>query len=438
MKAVSIKNLVKKLSNLGLESLGNLYTKNNIPKTEQIGELCNVLLGLKGEASSIALAEEILLAYTNFSPEEKTEFFHYLETGIGVDLNAVEKAISQFQETRTQDAVQAIHKASESPRLELFRALNMASMGTQSLISMREDIINALRENPGLRVVENDLLHLFRSWFNRGFLEIRRIDWETPAVVLEKLIEHESVHAIMGWPDLRRRLEDDRRCFGFFHPVMPYEPLIFVEVALTNEISSNVSELLKEKDSKNNNAAHNTAIFYSINNCLKGLRGVTFGNLLIKQVVEKLERENSNIKTYSTLSPLPNFSSWLKAEIANIDFLDRDNKENITALLDKPNMDSLQEPELKKDLMSLCAYYLLKVKSRDKPACPVERFHLGNGATLGRINWLADESENGLGQSLGIMVNYIYDQTTLAHNHERYGQENAIVCSADVRQLLPA
>ena len=438
MKAVSIKNLVKKLSNLGLESLGNLYTKNNIPKTEQIGELCNVLLSLKGEASSIALAEEIISAYTQFSQEEKAEFFQYLETGIGADLNIIEQAISEFQAKRTQDAIQAIHKASESPRLELFRALNMASMGTQSLISMRADIINALPNNPGLSVVENDLLYLFRSWFNRGFLEIRRIDWETPAVVLEKLIEYESVHEIMGWPDLRRRLEDDRRCFGFFHPVMSYEPLIFVEVALTNEISSNVSDLIKQEVNKNKHSSYNTAIFYSINNCLKGLRGVSFGNLLIKQVVEQLERENSSIKTYSTLSPVPNFSSWLKTELANIDFLGGESKDKISALLDKPVADQLENIELKKDLLGLCAYYLLKVKSREKPACPVARFHLGNGATLGKINWLADVSENGLNQSAGIMVNYIYDKSTLAHNHERYGQDCAIVCSADVRQLLPA
>jgi malonyl-CoA decarboxylase len=437
MKAVSIKNLVKKLSNLGLESLSNLYTKNNIPKTEQIGELCNVLLSLKGEASSIALAEEIISAYVQFSPEEKAEFFQYLETGIGADLSIIEQAISAFQENRTQDAVQAIHKASESPRLELFRALNMASMGTQSLISMRADIINALPNNPGLSVVENDLLHLFRSWFNRGFLEIRRIDWETPAVVLEKLIEYESVHEIMGWPDLRRRLEDDRRCFGFFHPVMPYEPLIFVEVALTNEISSNVSDLIKQEVSNVKDSSYTTAIFYSINNCLKGLRGVSFGNLLIKQVVEQLESENSSIKTYSTLSPLPKFSSWLSAELANIEFLERESKDRISALLDNPVAENLQNTELKKDLLGLCAYYLLKVKSREKPACPVARFHLGNGATLGKINWLADESENGMKQSAGIMVNYIYDKSTLAHNHERYGQENAIVCSADARQLLP-
>lgn len=438
MKAVSIKNLVKKLSGLGLESLGNLYSKNNIPKTEQIGNLCNALLSLKGEASSIALAEEILAAYTYFDLEEKTEFFQFLENDLAADAQSVQNAINKFQEQQTQDSIQAIHKASESQRLELFRALNMAAMGTQSLIAMREDILDVLRENPGFRAVDDDLLYLFRAWFNRGFLDIRRIDWETPAVVLEKLIEYESVHEIMGWPDLRRRLQEDRRCFGFFHPVMPYEPLIFVEVALTNEISSNVSELLQEEVNEASPASYNTAIFYSINNCLEGLRGVSFGNLLIKQVVDKLEREISSIKTYSTLSPIPNFSAWLKSEVPQLELqaLTENSKEHIRGLLINPTVEKMQDPELKDTLLSLCAYYLLKVKSRDKPTCPVARFHLGNGATLAKINWLADESENGMTQSVGMMVNYIYDKNTLAHNHERYEQDNSVVCSADVKQLL--
>ena len=438
MKAVSIKNLVKRLSGLGLESLGNLYSKNNIPKTEQIGNLCKTLLDLKGEASSIALAEEILSAYSHFNGDEKIEFFQFLEHGLAADPDKVQSSINKFQEHPSQDSIQAIHKASESPRLELFRALNMASMGTQSLIAMREDILGTLRDNPGFSAVDNDLLYLFRAWFNRGFLDIRRIDWETPAVVLEKLIEYESVHEIKGWPDLRRRLQEDRRCFGFFHPVMPYEPLIFVEVALTNEISSNVLELLEEEVNSSSISSYNTAIFYSINNCLEGLRGVSFGNLLIKQVVEQLEREISSIKTYSTLSPIPKFAAWLKSDVQDLEleFLNETNKEQIRGLLIKPTTDKMQDPELKGTLLSLCAYYLLKVKSRDKPSCPVARFHLGNGATLGKINWLADESENGMTQSVGMMVNYIYDKNTLAHNHERYEQDNSVVCSADVKQLL--
>jgi malonyl-CoA decarboxylase len=437
MKAVSIKNLARKLSSLGLESLGNLYSKNNDPKTEQIGNLCNALLELKGEASSIALAEEILAAYNSFNQEEKIEFLLYLEADLAPDKEKVDFAISEYKDNPVQTSIQALHDASESRRLALFRALNMAPKGIESLITMREDILDALKMNSGLSVVDNDLLHLFRSWFNRGFLEIKRIDLETPALVLEKLIQYELVHEIEDWSDLHRRLEEDRRCFGFFHPVMPYEPLIFVEVALTDEIRRNVSELLKEEVSSDNGNAPTTAIFYSINNCLKGLRGVSFGNLLIKQVVEKLEREISSINTYATLSPLPGFNNWLENELDNLEFLDDSSRGQVKAVLAQPTQELLTNAKLKKTLLSLCAYYLLKIKSRDKPNCPVARFHLGNGATLDSINWLADKSENGLKQSTGMMVNYIYDKSTLARNHEVYEQDDAIVCAAVVRQLLP-
>lgn len=280
--------------------------------------------------------------------------------------------------------------------------------------------------------------HLLRSWFNRGFLEIKRIDLETPAVVLEKLIEYESVHEIEDWTDLHRRLEEDRRCFGFFHPVMPFEPLIFVKVALTNEISSNVSELLKEEVSLENGSAPTTAIFYSINNCLKGLRGVSFGNLLIKQVVEKLEREITSIQTYATLSPIPGFNGWLINDLNNLNFLNDDSRRQIKTMLEQPTEEQLTDSKLKKLLLSLCAHYLLNIKSRDKPACPVARFHLGNGATLGHINWLSDTSGNALKQSTGMMVNYDYNKFTLARNHEVYEQNDAIVCAAEVRQLMPS
>jgi malonyl-CoA decarboxylase len=437
MKAISLKNLVKKLSVLGLENFGNLYPRNDEPKTAQISTLCNTLLKLKGEASSIALAEEILDAYKEFEWEEKTEFFSFLETELSADRDKVDAAIQGYQINPVQTSLQALHEASESKRLELFRVLNMAPMGTESLIAMREDVLSALKENRGLSTVDYDLLHLFRSWFNRGFLDIRRIDLETPAVVLEKLIEYESVHEIEDWNDLHRRLEEDRRCFGFFHPVMPYEPLIFVEVALTNEISSNVSELLHEDVNGDTREAPTTAIFYSINNCLKGLRGVSFGNLLIKQVVEKLEREISSIETYSTLSPIPRFRHWLDTSLDSLEFLDDNQKVLARDVLDNLKDAKLADPEMKKLLMSLAAFYLVKAKEGEKPACSVARFHLGNGATLGRINWLADESKNGMRQSLGIMVNYIYEKSTLAQNHEAFEQKHSIICTANVRQHLP-
>lgn len=438
MKAVSIKNLVKKLSSLGLESFENLYSKNKVVQAQQIGSLCHVLLDLKGEASSIAVAEEILSAYNEFSVEEKIEFFHFLETDFSADSSKVNEAIQQYQATPGEETLQTLHLASESRRLELFRALNMANSGTEKLIAMRKDILDTLADNPGLRALDDDMLHLFRSWFNRGFLDIRRIDWKTPAVVLEKLIEYESVHEIMGWPDLRRRLEEDRRCFGFFHPVMPFEPLIFVEVALTRSITTNMDELLKEDVNHDDDSSYSTAIFYSINNCLKGLRGVSFGNLLIKQVVEKLEREIDSIHTHSTLSPLPKFNSWLDKELPTLDFLEEDERQLIDTLLKNPTPGKLNDEELKKAMLSVCAHYLVNAKSRGKPACPVARFHLGNGAILGKINWQADKSENGMHQSAGLMVNYIYDKATLAKNHEVYEQDGEVVYSSEVRKLLPS
>lgn len=437
MKAVSIKNLVRKLSSLGLETLGNLYLGNNVPKSEHIGNLCKALLGLKGEASSVALAEEILAAYGKFGNEEKQEFFQFLETELAADSDKVKAAIDRYRDSPSQQTLQGLHHASESRRLELFRALNMASEGTRSLISMREDILDVMDKNAGLTAVDNDLLHLFRSWFNRGFLDIKRIDWETPAVVLEKLIEYESVHEIDGWDDLRRRLERDRRCYGFFHPVMPYEPLIFVEVALTNDISTNVADLLRDDVNGDKDAMYNTAIFYSINNCLDGLRGVSFGNLLIKQVVEKLKREIAGLKTFSTLSPLPRFSNWLRGELDNLAFLDKKEKRQVSAVLDFPTTSVLEDDEIERLMLGICAHYLVNVKSREKPPCPVARFHLGNGATLGRINWRADVSDNGLHQSAGMMVNYIYDESKLAKNHEAYEQNNTVVYSSEVKQLLP-
>ena len=439
MKPLKFKNLFQKLSNLGLESFENLTKGIKGSGSENIGGLCNALLQLKGEASSITLAEEILRIYQHSTNEEKLEFFSFINESFSADKEKLDKIIQQYQEAPSDELIGELNKASEAPRLELFRSLNMADNGTQLLIRMREDLMGFLRENPELAPINNDLLHLFRSWFNRGFLEIRRIDWQTPAVILEKLIEYESVHEINGWPDLRRRLEEDRRCFGFFHPVMPLEPLIFVEVALTTEINRDVSSLIKiEKPEDIESEKLNTAVFYSINNCQQGLRGVSFGNLLIKQVVNQLEKENANIKTYVTLSPIPRFMDWLEKNIEDLSFISDEERESLKSVCNDPNADLLEQLELEKTMLNVCAYYLVKAKSRGQPACPVERFLLGNGATLEHINWMADKSVNGLQQSAGLMVNYLYDKSTLAQNHEKFTQEDIVVYSNDVKNLLPS
>lgn len=305
---------------------------------------------------------------------------------------------------------------------------------------MREDLRKLLRDDPAFAILDRELLGLFQSWFNRGFLRLRSIDWNTPALILEKLIQYESVHEIQGWPDLRRRLASDRGCFGFFHPAIPDVPLIFVEAALTRGMSTNVTELLNQEapaEDADDERLPDTAVFYSINNCLQGLRGVSFGSFLIKQVIERLASESPHIQHFVTLSPIPGFMRWLKSREQLEELVDASVLEKIRSLLQTgASEDTLaSDKELREALLSLCAHYLVNEKSRGSPADAVARFHLGNGARLEQINWLADTSENGMRQSAGIMVNYVYDRKQLARNHEAYEQRREVVCSASIKKL---
>ncbi|MES2605206.1 MAG: malonyl-CoA decarboxylase family protein, partial [Pseudomonadota bacterium] len=310
--------------------------------------------------------------------------------------------------------------------------------GTLALINMREELLKLEGTAAFREVLDHDFAQLFRAWFNRGFLQLRRIDWQTPALILEKLIEYESVHEIKGWPDLRRRLQQDRRCYGFFHPAIPDVPLIFVEVALTHGISNSIRELLQPATTTTSDTPFNTAVFYSINNCLYGLRGISFGNFLIKQVVEDLGLSNPEIRTFVTLSPIPGFMKWLASKPECLQACTPGEQESVAVLLKQTLMEGQLRyhavlPQL---LPKLCAHYLLNAKSRNKPLDVVARFHLGNGARLERLNWLADPSANGLQQSAGLMVNYLYDKEALARNHEAYEQRNEIVASQAVRKLI--
>jgi malonyl-CoA decarboxylase len=438
MKSFGMRRLLQKLSNLGLETLERLSGKSTLSFQEHIRELCNTLLGLKGEASSVAIAEEILDAYRNASHDNKKLFFHFLYNELGVEHARVDVGIARYQQDKTQEAALQLAQACEAPRLELLRTLNTAPGGTMALINMREEMQQLGVDDAALAALDKELLGLFQSWFNRGFLELRRIDWKTPALILEKLIEYESVHEIKGWPDLRRRLERDRGCFGFFHPAIPDVPLIFVEAALTHGISTNVISLLQQEVPKGDQVPPDTAVFYSINNCLQGLRGVSFGNFLIKQVIEQLSAEAPSIETYVTLSPVPGFMRWLQktgtlGESCTLDELDA-----IKTLVDnqlKPE-ELRDHPVLQYLLPRLCAHYLVNEKSRGKPLDPVARFHIGNGARLEQVNWMADASPNGLRQAAGLMVNYVYDKKQLARNHEAYEQRNEVAHSAGIRRLL--
>ncbi len=284
-----------------------------------------------------------------------------------------------------------------------------------------------MKAHPQWRVIDYDLMHLLRSWFNRGFLRLERIDWRTSAIVLEKLIQYEAVHAIEGWRDLRRRLEADRRCFAFFHPQLPEEPIIFIEVALTRGMSAQVQPLLDLKSPVAVPANADCAMFYSITNCQEGLRGISFGNLLIKQVAEELKREFPHLRRFATLSPVPGIPRAGSKHAASASCWRRSPIRRGT---------SARCPRaLQSQLMRLCAYYLLHAKQGEEPLDPVARFHLGNGAALERLNWMGDSSETGMARSAGMMVNYVYWLAEVERNHERYFREHAVVAAPAVEKL---
>ena len=329
----------------------------------------------------------------------------------------------------------------EPPRQELFRRLNLAPGGTAALVHMREDLLKHLDGDAELACVDDDLVHLLYSWFNRGFLVLRRIDWSTPADILERIIRYEAVHQIQGWDDLRRRVQpSDRRCFGFFHPSLIDEPLIFVEVALTREIPGSIQKLLAEDREVLAPEQATTAVFYSISNCQEGLRGISFGNFLIKQVVEELSRDLPGLKTFVTLSPAPGFGPWLQRAAADPAAAGLEE-------LDTASLDALRTPgwhadpdmaeRLQPTLMYLAAHYYLRAKgSSGRLPDPVGRFHLGNGARLERLNWLGDTSEKGLRTAAGLMVNYLYDLRFIEANHETFANHGTVVASPAVQQAL--
>jgi malonyl-CoA decarboxylase len=438
MNSTTFRNLLQKLSSFGLDRLELFKPKLRQDFNVTIQSLCQSLLGLQGEAASIAIAEEILRTYQAGTADEKAMFFRYLHDILAADMSKVTAAIQALQAQPSQTALYALTAACESPRQELLRTLNTAPNGTMALIAMREDLLKLAGTTPIRDILDQDFALQFRAWFNRGFLQLRRIDWQTPALILEKLIEYESVHEIKGWPDLRRRLQNDRRCYGFFHPAIPDVPLIFVEVALTQGISNNVQELLQPATATTPDKPFNTAVFYSINNCLFGLRGISFGNFLIKQVVEDLNSTNPDIKNFVTLSPVPGFMKWLSGKPECLAALPAEEQQAVASMSQTtPQPGQLRlHSLLPQALPKLCAYYLLNAKSRNKPLDAVARFHLGNGARLERVNWLADTSPNGMQQSAGMMVNYLYDKDTLVQNHQAYEQRHEIAASQGVRKLI--
>jgi malonyl-CoA decarboxylase len=394
-----------------------------------IEKLCEDLVSERGQASGTAVALEINTRYRAFDAAERLRFFegllgpHWL-----ADPEEILRLARQYQAQPDAAALAKLYPAVEPRRHELFRRINAGLHGTEALVNMRRDLLALLPEHPHLEPVNGDLMHLFSSWFNRGFLELRRIDWRTPALVLEKLMEYEAVHEIHGWPDLRRRLERDRRCFAFFHAALPDEPLIFVEVALTRGIAHAIEPLIDANTQPEDPKDADTAVFYSISNCLDGLRNISFGAFLIKQVVQELQNEDLRLKNFVTLSPIPRFREWLDAQKLPPQLRAGLTRAGVTA--------RRAEDSLRPELLRLCARYLTAKRPDGRAQDPVAALHLSNGASIEHINWLANLSDKGIRQSLGLMVNYAYAPARIERNHEQYVKEGRFAMSEAVRALL--
>src|SRR3982075_3713820 len=401
-------------------------------------QLAATLLSQRGEASGAQVARELHQMLRALDADDRHSFQRYLATEFQPDRTALRAAAERYLADGTAEAAAALARTADPPRQEVLRRINMAPGGTRALMAMRSEIASSLRGEPELKLLDADLKHLFASWFNRGFLELRRIDWQSPAAVLEKVIAYEAVAAIKGWEGLRRRLAPDRRCFTFFHPALPDDPLIFVEVALVEGLAGAVQPLLvqdSDDDAARNRAARaDTAIFYSISNCQDGLRGISFGNFLIKQVVEDLKNELQHLTRFSTLSPVPGFRRWLTRRLASTSDPAAALLARIETGLDTPKIDD----SLKPLILRFCAAYLTRHASTQEPADPVARFHLGNGARLERINWLGNPAPRGIQESFGIMVNYLYDIERIESNHEAFVNDGTVMRSADVDALLAA
>ena len=410
-------------------------------ESKDLPSLCESLMTGRGEISCFVIAEAIFKQWEALDGENRRACLATLAERFAPDAQAILSQIEATKKDPSPENLYRLYQVSEPRAQELIRRLNHASNGTRRLVQMREVLLDALADDKSLACLDRDFAHLFASWFNRGFLELKPIRWDTPASVLEKIIRYEAVHAINDWEELRRRIEpEDRRLFAFFHPQMQDEPLIFVEVALTTAIPSNIADVLRPDRPMVARDEATTAVFYSISNCQKGLRGISFGNFLIKQVVEELRREMPNLSTFVTLSPVPDFARWLtklRADPTQSTLPAAD-----LALLDRTESDGWHEDkvllrELNPLLRSLALFYFTQAKNRrNRPFDPVARFHLGNGASLQDIHPMADTSPKGLATSCGLMVNYLYKTSEIETNHENYAESGNVAVSGRLKTLL--
>ena len=432
---LDFKKLFSSIADAGQNLIGKKTVKKDLPTALQ---LCDDLISFKGIASGIAIAREITEIYSVFNTDQKLNFFKELNKKFSPNKEKVEIKIAEYLKEKNEKSLNELGTAVEGNRQELIRRLNMAPNGTPFLVSMREDLIKFLPINPELKTLDEDIRHLFKSWFNPGFLRLEKITWESKAAILEKIIKYEKVHQIKDMNDLKRRLQqEDRRFFAYFHPVLKDEPLIFVEVAFTKGIGNSIQEIVKPKTDNNSN--YDTATFYSISNCQEGLMRVTLGNFLIKRVVFEIQEENPKIKNFGTLSPLPGFSDWFLS-------LNDEKLKDILKDYDITKLNFLRSSDLKigepkiieekTAIKKLVAHYLINEKINNKPLNPVSRFHLGNGASIYNIIINGNISDYGYKESFGIMINYGYQLEKLEKIHEDFITKGIISYSDKIKKYV--
>jgi malonyl-CoA decarboxylase len=409
-----------------------------------------------GEVSTRHRAGRIAAIYRGATLAQRAAILDLITHEFAPQRDQLERAIAAIRDAaddvELSRAEARLRVALNAPRAKFFTQFNLLPEGVKFLVDLRADLLAALPKAPALEVLKVELDGLLESWFDPGFLELRRITWDSPALVLEKLIAYEAVHPIQSWNDLRNRLDTDRRCYAFFHPRLPNEPLIFVEIALTRGLPAGVQPLLDQGAPVQDPRTADTAVFYSISNTQKGLRGVSLGNLLLKRVIEDLRRDLPRLGAFATLSPLPGFRRWLDggpgeprpllrpSDLAKFaaSIGHRDPGTALAETLARPDWprDARSADALREPMEKLCARYLLREKSGPQPLDPVAHFHLYNGARVSRIFWLADTSARGMEQSYGMMASYRYELSEMEENHERFLRDGHIASSRRVSRLL--
>lgn len=432
----NLKEIISSIADVGQKLFKKSVVKKN--DLESIISLCDDLISNKGAAFGITVARDITDLYHTLSPDNKLLFFKKINEKFKPDHNKVNSAIETYKREQNDKNLFKLFVISEGQRRELFRRMNMSPNGISTIVSLREDLLQILNDNKDLKPLDNDLRELFKSWFNPGFLKLTKITWDTKAAVLEKIIQYERVHKIKDMNELKRRLGEDRRFFSYFHPALDDEPIIFVQVALTNGLGKSIQEIMKP--TTGNEKKYDTATFYSISNCQEGLTRVTLGNFLIKRVVYEIQEELPNIKNFGTLSPIPGFRDWFTT-------LDEGVIQNILGKIPYSTVSFLRSSSLKvgdgrivsnkKAIIKLVAHYLMNEKNKkDLPINDVCRFHLGNGAIIEDIVINANVSEVGFNRSFGVMVNYLYELKNIEKNHEDYVNNKNIIISDKLKKLI--